>query len=167
MSCLGCFNDTCLGGDLAACGEFMICPNNPSQPSGCTGVPHIVSNSWGGKGGQTFYDSVIRSWRAAGIIPVFAAGNSGPNCGSIGSPGDNQDVISVGATTQDDVLAAFSSVGPNTRGSNYKPDIVAPGARIRSATAQTDMSFGELSGTSMATPHVYFAYFRFILCEFC
>lgn len=69
------------------CGEFMACPSlNRTAPSGdddsnstntkCLGVPHIISNSWGGAfGGQDFYNEVIGFWRAAKIMPIFALGN--------------------------------------------------------------------------------------------
>lgn len=65
---------------------------------------------------------------------------------------------------QGDVLAAFSSRGPNTAIDVLKPDVIAPGSLILApiATAgavggtptpgQTEI--GLLSGTSMASPHV-------------
>lgn len=94
----------------------------------------------------------MKSWRAAGIIPVFANGNSGPQCGTVNSPGDYSDVIGVGASAVDDTLASFSSVGPSRRGI-IKPDVSAPGLNVRSAWHTSDSSFKSISGTSMATPH--------------
>ncbi len=58
-----------------------------------------------------------------------------------------------------DFMGGFSSLGPNGDDSFIKPDMVAPGVSILSATSQDDSdSIGEdyvyLSGTSMATPMV-------------
>jgi uncharacterized repeat protein (TIGR01451 family) len=67
-------------------------------------------------------------------------------------------------TAQPDVLADFSSEGPNGDPNYLKPDITAPGVNIISAlspallgptiTSVPDPYFGFESGTSMATPHV-------------
>jgi minor extracellular serine protease Vpr len=62
-------------------------------------------------------------------------------------------------TEQPDVLADFSSVGPNGDPNYLKPDIAAPGVNILSALSPvfsggTDPYFGFESGTSMAAPHV-------------
>ncbi len=100
---------------------------------------------------------------AAGVVVCVAAGNSGPNTGTIGSPGAAEAVITVGASTDNDTIANFSSRGPTTDGRN-KPDVVAPGHRIIAALSNLAPNFGdpvpgqplhaEASGTSMATPHV-------------
>jgi subtilisin family serine protease len=65
-------------------------------------------------------------------------------------------VISVGSTTSTDVASSFSSRGPVTvDGSNRrKPDVAAPGSSVRSSTRTTTTSYGTMSGTSMAGPHV-------------
>ncbi len=106
----------------------------------------------------------------AGIVPVIAAGNSGPGRQTIGTPAIAKDVLTVGAyddknTPQhdDDTMAYFSSRGPTTRDKNIKPDVSAPGVNMvsfRSPGSQIDranvMHLGDyyvlLSGTSMATP---------------
>ena len=54
----------------------------------------------------------------------------------------------------DDTLASFSSRGPNNGGSDFKPDLAAPGVGISSSAAQTGDGSANYSGTSMATPHV-------------
>jgi subtilisin family serine protease len=95
-----------------------------------------------------------------GIIPVIAAGNEGPDEGTINSPGSCLNSLTVGAWDSiNDKLCDFSSRGP-TKDGYIKPDIVAPGFRINSALvgfldAMTDPEqpkFGPISGTSMATP---------------
>jgi len=74
-------------------------------------APNIVSNSWGGGSGQDWYDGVIASWHATNIIPVFAIGNAGPDCGTANSPGDRENVIGVGSTEASNEISTFSSVG--------------------------------------------------------
>ncbi|MSU02799.1 S8 family peptidase [Tissierella sp. DSM 105185] len=96
----------------------------------------------------------------AGLIVVVAAGNSGPEKGTILSPGINKNVITVGATDDkrtvdpsDDTIAPFSSRGPTLEGL-MKPDILAPGANIKSLSNTKLDGYTSLSGTSMATPLV-------------
>jgi len=114
--------------------------------------PVAVCNSWGGGQGQDFFNDEIKAWQAAGIIPVFAIGNEGPNCGSASSPGDQPNLISVGATTNRDTMARFSSRGKAKRSGLLKPEVSAPGQDVISAWP--DGGYKSLSGTSMATPHV-------------
>ncbi|MCJ2540376.1 MAG: S8 family serine peptidase, partial [Candidatus Thermoplasmatota archaeon] len=61
------------------------------------------------------------------------------------------DIISVGATSNSDSLASFSSVGP-TAVYQIKPDLTAPGVSIYSTSMNN--GYTSSSGTSMATPHV-------------
>ncbi len=83
-----------------------------------------MSNSWGGSGGRDFYDDIITSWQAAGIVPVFSIGNKGPDCNTAGSPGDRPNVIGVGSTDSNDRISKFSSRGQSKDG-KVKPDIVS------------------------------------------
>jgi subtilisin family serine protease len=115
--------------------------------------PDVVSNSWVGSAENPFYNDVVSAWRSADIIPVFALGNSGPSCGSAYSPGDQLNLISVGATDVYDAMASFSSRGPGPQGLQ-KPEVSAPGANIVSAGIDGTSSYTTKSGTSMATPHV-------------
>jgi subtilisin family serine protease len=114
--------------------------------------PHAVTNSWGGGSGQTWYNSQVSAWRQANIIPVFAIGNAGSSCRSANSPGDQPNLISVGATTTTDAMASFSSRGTSTAGL-MKPEVSAPGNQIVSCGTGTN-NYATMSGTSMATPHV-------------
>ncbi|OLF18015.1 hypothetical protein BU204_08555 [Actinophytocola xanthii] len=96
-----------------------------------------------------------------GTLFVIAAGNAGPNPGTIGSPGSAAAALTVGAVDRDDELARFSSRGPRVGDGGIKPDITAPGVDIVAAR-HADGTIGEpvsdgytaLSGTSMAAPHV-------------
>jgi hypothetical protein len=100
--------------------------------------------------------SVIEAQRAAGIVTVVAAGNSGSSCSSVTEPPSIFDAsFTVGAlNTGTDVIASFSSRGPVTvdGSGRLKPDIAAPGTSTRSSLRGN--IYGSLSGTSMATPHV-------------
>ncbi|KAJ0390617.1 hypothetical protein ATCC90586_010401 [Pythium insidiosum] len=128
MMCRGCTSQGCTEADLLACAEFMTCPTDQSgNNKDCSKAPKVVSNSWGGGQGDTFYDGAISAWQAAGIIPIFANGNEGPACKTASSPGDNKNVIAVGATDVNDGLGSFSSKGPSV-GGLLKPEVSAPGA---------------------------------------
>lgn len=140
---------------LIDCGQWVACPTLPDgNDEDCNKAPHVVSNSWGGGQQNAFYNQVITAWKAAGITPVFANGNSGPACTTANSPADSLvEVIAVGATDVGNALAYFSSKGP-TVGGRRKPDISAPGLEVRSAWITSDSAYNTISGTSMATPHV-------------
>jgi serine protease AprX len=90
-----------------------------------------------------------------GIVPLVAAGNSGPAKFTIGSPGAAENAITVAAMADVGELgfniANFSSRGP-TKDGRIKPDIGAPGFKITAADANTGSGYVALSGTSMATP---------------
>jgi hypothetical protein len=88
----------------------------------------------------------------------FSAGNDGPASGTIHSPGNAKNVVSVGATIHGNspTIASFSSRGPTADG-RVKPDIVAPGFAIVSALGDASHDSNNcgtqaLSGTSMACP---------------
>jgi subtilisin family serine protease len=94
----------------------------------------------------------VAALRAAGIFFVAAAGNTGPSCGSVEDPpAPYRDTFTVGAVDENRVVAPFSSRGPTPDGM-VKPDLLAPGVDVLSALP--DATYGRLSGTSMATPHI-------------
>ena len=132
--------------------------------------------------------AVEAAWKA-GIVAVVAAGNNGRDnshstegYGTIQAPGNDPNVITVGATKDqdtatrlDDTVASYSSKGPTLIDHIVKPDIVAPGNRIVSllapgstlaasyptfdvgpvlCTLNCNPAYFRLSGTSMATPYV-------------
>jgi hypothetical protein len=160
----GCESD-CSEGDLLAAAEWLLAPtdlqgNNPRPDL----RPMVVNNSWGGASGNPWYSGYIAAWRAAGIIPVFAAGNVTINtstvCGSVASPADDSQVIAVGALDHQNQIAPFSLRGPSYNGA-IKPDLVAPGTHtsgvlgIYSSTiGSSGVAYQGLQGTSMAAPHV-------------
>ncbi|WP_167707336.1 S8 family peptidase [Xanthomonas arboricola] len=116
-----------------------------------------------------------RLWRQ-GVLVVVAAGNEGlawlmRNDGdaypanmdlSISDPGNLEDAIVVGSVHKSSPhnygVSYFSSRGPTADGRG-KPDVVAPGEKILSAYYDFDPKdpaslMVEMSGTSMAAPHV-------------
>ncbi|MHA1271022.1 MAG: S8 family peptidase [Candidatus Helarchaeota archaeon] len=107
-------------------------------------------------------DAVCQAVDAAmdkGIVMCIAAGNSGPEAKTVGTPGCAKKVITVGATDKNDQIAWFSSRGP-TADNRVKPDVCLPGVNIVAARAKdTTMgtpvgsNYTSASGTSMATPH--------------
>ncbi|MCB9100561.1 MAG: S8 family serine peptidase [Anaerolineales bacterium] len=127
--------------------QWVLAPNgNPAL------APDIVNNSWGNSNGaSTEFQSDLQALLNAGIFPVFSAGNTGSNSGTVNSPGSLDIVLAVGATDINDDIVYFSSRGPSPWG-KIKPEVSAPGKDVRSA--MPGGTYGTLSGTSMAAPHV-------------
>lgn len=94
-------------------------------------------------------EAVEKLWDM-GIVVVTAAGNSGPNPGTISSPGTSKKIITVGSSDDEKSNKIFSGRGP-TRECIVKPDILAPGSNITSCKCITG-TYKKLSGTSMSTP---------------
>jgi subtilisin family serine protease len=135
----------------------------------------VINLSLGGPGGPD--DPLSRECNALareGMIICAAAGNSGPDRSSIGSPGNASGVITVGATDKDRRLAYYSSRGPVPGKRYLKPDILCYGGGVdfnaaclyRTGIVSTKSSrksvtpcdqerfYTRMSGTSMAAPHV-------------
>ena len=110
---------------------------------------HIYSNSWGGVEYQDALLAEIQAISDSGGLFVAASGNNGINLDTNPSyPASYtiSNLLTVGATTQDDGLADFSNYGSKS------VDLAAPGVNLLSTTA--DLDYGEMSGTSMAAPVV-------------
>lgn len=148
------------------CMEFFLAPypvGGTTSQGDPSKAPHITNNSWGcptseGCTTPNILLTAVTNTRAAGILMVVSAGNSGSGCSTVNTPAAIYDPsFTVGAlNTGADTIASFSSRGPVTvDGSNrIKPDISAPGTSTRSCYATSDTSYSSLSGTSMAGPHV-------------
>lgn len=122
-------------------------------------VINLSLGSAGTNDGSDPLSQVCDAAVSAGIVVCAAAGNEGPGRGTVGSPGAAKQVITVGASTDQDEVADFSSRGP-TADDRVKPDILFPGYGIVSLRARgtsmgrtVDGLYTEASGTSMATPH--------------
>lgn len=127
-------------------------------------IPHDVRNY---ACGQTPVCLECERLVDSGIVVVAAAGNLGYQtfqtkdgsyegyaAFSITDPGNADGVITVGSTHRSYPhtygVSFFSSRGPTGDG-RTKPDLVAPGERIRAPFRE---GWGDLDGTSMAAPHV-------------
>ena len=143
----------------------------------------VVSYSYGSSYSQIsdcascrFFDAIVDD---LGIVVSISAGNDGPTSPSVGSPAIAYNVFSVAAlddknncNSNDDEIASYSSRGPTYDG-RIKPDITAPGHKIRSTNAfwegiplwpsANGCNWGSLTngwdfvdncGTSMAAPVV-------------
>lgn len=128
----------------------------------------VISMSLGTSTPSDGQDGISQSANAAvaaGKVVVVAAGNSGDDPTTVGSPGAAAGAITVGAVAEwsaqpaasnhsDGIyLAPFSSRGPTLDG-RTKPDVTSPGVSITSADAGTAAGYVTFSGTSMATPFV-------------
>jgi serine protease AprX len=145
------------------CMQWFLAPTriDGSDPDP-TKAPDITNNSWHcpPDEGCSFdtLQAAVEAQAAAGIMMCSAAQNAGPSCSTVENPpGIYEATYSVGAlNTGTDTIAGFSSRGPViTDGSGrIKPDISGPGTNTRSSTNDSDSSYANFSGTSMATPHI-------------
>jgi hypothetical protein len=142
------------------CFQFDLAPwdltgNNPDSQK----APDAVNNSWGYWGGnEPQFEDEISTLQAAGILVEVSAGNEGPNCQTLRSPGDYGQVLTTGSVNHaggilPGTITGFSSRGPSYLSGDFLPDIMAPGESIRSSLPG-DNNYASWSGTSMAGPHV-------------
>jgi subtilisin family serine protease len=109
------------------------------------GAPAVANLSLEGPGSASV-DAAIRGLVDDGVTVSVAAGNEDKDaCGS--SPAREPSVLTVAATGRDDRRASFSNHGKCV-------DLFAPGVDIVSDWYTSPTATKELSGTSMASPHV-------------
>jgi bacillopeptidase F len=132
---------------------------DPDQDPNTSDAPQVVNASWGDDlagSCDTTFQADIDALKAAGVLVVFSAGNSGPYDASDVSPANNPGAFSAGAVDETRAVASFSSRGPSACTGGLFPDVVAPGVDVRT----TDLTFAgapeyiSVSGTSYAAPHV-------------
>ncbi len=89
-----------------------------------------------------------------GVLCVTSAGNSGSDeWNYIVAPADADSVISVGAVTNQGIIASFSSRGPTYDG-RIKPEVCAMGVGTFCARSNTISEYRTASGTSLSAPLV-------------
>jgi hypothetical protein len=133
--------------------QWLLDPDgDPATPD----APQVVNNSWsyGTPGCNLEFQNDLRALRLVGILPIFAAGNFGPNASTSVSPANYPEAFAVGAVDNSGAIQSYSSRGPSTCGetASIYPDAVAPGANIY--TTDLYSLYTQQSGTSMAAPHV-------------
>jgi len=118
---------------------------------------NIISMSFGSSRNDPVLNDAIDYASSKGVLLVAAAGNDGPDDGSIDYPAANANVIGVGAIDSSDKIPFWSS-----RGDNYNTvywvvnekdiEFVAPGVAIDSTWKNG--CYLTLDGTSAASPHI-------------
>ncbi len=142
------------------CFDFFLSPGGDTSKR-----PHVMINSWGCPASEgcdsTSLRVAVESARAAGIVVIVSAGNSGTACSTINvAPANHNASITIGAiASASNTLASFSSVGPTLFPVALpKPDLVAPGVGTLSSVAvgsgSGSANYQTFQGTSMAGPHV-------------
>ncbi|HEX7597138.1 MAG TPA: S8 family serine peptidase, partial [Polyangia bacterium] len=132
--------------------QWVLNPNhNPANP----GAPDVVNNSWGflSPGCDNSFQPDVQALLAAGILPIFSAGNSGPNASTSISPANNTGAFSVGSIDNSGAMGSFSSRGPNACNAAAPfPHLVAPGVALNSSGSGA--LYSACTGTSCSAPQV-------------
>ncbi|MES3517818.1 MAG: S8 family serine peptidase [Natronomonas sp.] len=158
--------DLAVGGVLTDCGAFGCGGTFDQIVAGMQWAVEdaeadVLSMSLGVGGRSDRLVEPVRNARHTGTLVVAASGNAGQ--GDSGSPGNVYEAVGVGAVDDDGSVATFSggeviqreewADPPAEWPEEYVvPAVTAPGVDVMSA--QGSDGYGELSGTSMATPHV-------------
>lgn len=113
------------------------------------GGASVISNSWVSSSASGALRQAIAAVAGQGVIFVAASGNEGADIDQEGgwpAAFDEENILSVTATDENDALASFANYGSTA------VDLAAPGTGIYSTFPGNQ--YGSLSGTSMAAPHV-------------
>jgi subtilisin family serine protease len=139
---------------LLRAGAWLLAPTDRAgrQPRPDL-APDIVVCSWVlGSGADPLFEAVLGAWRAAGILPVCAAGNDDlAGGGRVLAPASDPGALAVGASVPGGAPWPRSRRGPGFAAAD-KPDLLAPGVGILAPVpGGGDMA---VDGTSFAAPHV-------------
>jgi len=116
---------------------------------------NIISMSIGGDSPDSQILSAVDYAVGKDVLVVAAAGNDGPEDGSIDYPGAYVKVIAAGAIDSSENVPSWSSRGVNDGDSiieEREVEFGTPGVSVEST--YKDGCYTLMSGTSMATPHV-------------
>lgn len=106
----------------------------------------VINMSLGGPGVNSAMETAIENAVSDGIMVVVAAGNDGANACLV-TPANISAAVTVAAVDENNDEAYFSNYGPCA-------DVFAPGVGITSINYTGAGRSTQLSGTSMAAPHV-------------
>ena len=128
----------------------------PGVPRNATPAKVVnLSEAWDDTRCTPIMQNSVNRLHQIGVPLVVAAGNAGKSA-NLASPANCRGAIVVGATSYQNRITGYSNWGPMV-------DVVAPGGDTRSpiwSTVNTGKfslgspTYGDLSGTSMAAPHV-------------
>ncbi len=118
--------------DVAACIDWSV-----------TSGAKIISMSLGSEKGSSTLERAVKEADAAGLLVIAAAGNGYDS--TLNYPAAYPEVMSVASFNQAGVISDFSTC-------NSDVEIAAPGEDVWSTFPEN--TYGVISGTSMATPHV-------------
>jgi subtilisin family serine protease len=146
---------TCWSTQLLAV-KFMNARGKGSTSDAIAGIDYavkqgfkIINSSFGSSASSESLKNAVEYAKKKGVLLVVAAGNDGVNIDKTpeypAAYGDSN-ILTVAATTDDDVLASFSNFGSKA------VDLAAPGDDIFST--YLGGGYKNLSGTSMASPYV-------------
>ena len=127
---------------------IVLAVKGPDGSLGTADDSRIISMSLGGSSDSQVLRDATKWAYDNGAVLVAAAGNSGdgdPSTDNVAYPAKYQWVIAVAAIDSEYNVPTWSSDGPDV-------DVVAPGVKVYST--YKNKGYSELSGTSMATPHV-------------
>ena len=132
--------------DILQCMDyFLALKTRPDNPVDIV----ATNNSWGGGPFSQSLLDAIDAHRQAGMLFIAAAGNNASNNDQVPfypATYDLENIISVLSFNRFNGLSFFSNFGART------VDVGAPGEEVFSTLPGN--TYGTLSGTSMATPHV-------------
>lgn len=140
-----CRNDgTCWADDVASAVDYAV-----------SNAINIISLSLGGNAESSILKSSLDDAIGKNILVVAAAGNDGPDKGTIDWPAAYKNTVAVGAIAEDGLVSDWSSRGVNDGDyvvEDREIEFGAPGVNVESTWL--DGGYRYLSGTSMAAPHV-------------
>ena len=125
-------------------------------------IANISVNSGPTDGTDLMSQAINSLSESRGTLFVVSAGDGGYGYDeTVAAPATADDALAVGAVDKSDLLADFTGLGPRTGSFALKPEITAPGVAITASRAAgssignpVDDRYTELTGTSMAAPHV-------------
>jgi subtilisin family serine protease len=111
------------------------------------GRPDVLVAAWvlPTSGCDRSLQRIVDAWRAAGILPVFPAGNRGPGERTDRSPANYEGVLSVGGTGY-----GKTSRGPSACGGGPFPRLTAPAEELIAAFPLSRTTYLTAEGTSFA-----------------